>query len=172
LSEGGQRTGGDRLLRCARVAAPLAAGAVARLLDLEAPGETRVTRRKLAELEEDLCTAVVADLVGSVRGRAGLLLDRSARRFVLGRLLGRDCADARADSALLELGNIAISAAASGIAELAAGVVVPSLPRAAEELGQALDPQGFDALAPSLPVALAETPLGERVTLRFLLLLS
>ncbi len=168
------RSSRDRVLRCAQVAAPLAAHAVARLLDLAPPAAPRVSRVKFSELDGgDWCpgTAVVADLVGSVRGQAGLLLDGIARRFVLGRLLGRDCADARADSALLELGNIAISAAASGIAELSAGVVVPSLPRAAEDLSSALDPHGFDPPSPSTPVALAETPLGDGAVLRFLLLL-
>jgi chemotaxis protein CheY-P-specific phosphatase CheC len=165
----------DRLLRCAQVAAPLAADAVARLLELETPGEPRVSRIPFSELGQGggrpEATAVVADLVGSVRGQAGLLLDSCARRFVLGRLLGRDCADSRATSALLELGNIAISAAASGIAEVAEGVVVPSLPRADDDLASALDPDGFDPPEPSMPVAVAESPLGPGAVLRFVLLL-
>jgi chemotaxis protein CheY-P-specific phosphatase CheC len=77
-------------------------------------------------------TAVLAELDGKADGLAGLILRRDLLQWVLGRLIGdRDVKtlDERALSALCEVGNIAVSAAANALSAVARGAVLPSVPR-------------------------------------------
>jgi chemotaxis protein CheY-P-specific phosphatase CheC len=76
--------------------------------------------------------AVLAELEGSVAGPAGLLLRPDALQWVVGRLTGDtnvSTLSERALSALCEVGNIAVSAAANVLSERLGGVVLPSVPR-------------------------------------------
>lgn len=118
----------------------------------------------LAALGDGL--AVVTELGGAVRGQAGLLLSDATVGELLRRLVGerpKGSLDALARSALCEAGNIAASAASGALGHLAGGVVIPSIPRLAALLDDALDPE----LLPEggrrarHPVYLVETELGE-----------
>jgi chemotaxis protein CheY-P-specific phosphatase CheC len=77
-------------------------------------------------------TAVLAELEGAVAGPAGLILRRDILAWLLARLIGDtrvSTLSERALSALCEVGNIAVSAAANALSELAGGAVLPSVPR-------------------------------------------
>jgi chemotaxis protein CheC len=81
---------------------------------------------------DERVTAVLADLEGALVGPAGLILRRDMLRWVVGRLTGDanvNTLSERALSALCELGNIAVSAAANALSEMVGGVVLPSVPR-------------------------------------------
>ncbi len=87
--------------------------------------------------------AVFSDLHGALVGQAGLLLSFEASDHLLSCLIG-SCADApfneREQSALRELGNIAISAAAGAFSMLEGGLVLPSVPRLAYHEGSGAMP--------------------------------
>jgi chemotaxis protein CheY-P-specific phosphatase CheC len=77
-------------------------------------------------------TAVLAQLEGRADGLAGLILRRDLLEWILRRLIGDgDVAtlSERALSALCEVGNIAVSAAANALSAAAGGAVLPSIPR-------------------------------------------
>jgi chemotaxis protein CheC len=81
---------------------------------------------------QERVTAVVASLEGPVAGPAGLILRRGLLQWMLGRLIGDSDVNTlseRALSALCEVGNIAVSAAANALSEQLGGVVLPSVPR-------------------------------------------
>jgi chemotaxis protein CheC len=81
---------------------------------------------------DERVTAVLAELEGAVAGPAGLILRRDVLEWILSRLIGDPDANTlseRALSALCEVGNIAVSAAANALSELVGGVVLPSVPR-------------------------------------------
>jgi chemotaxis protein CheY-P-specific phosphatase CheC len=77
-------------------------------------------------------TAVLAELEGAASGPAGLILRRDLLQWMLRRLTGDGnvkTLSERALSALCEVGNIAVSAAANALGEVVGGVVLPSVPR-------------------------------------------
>lgn len=81
---------------------------------------------------DERVTAVLAELEGAVAGPAGLILRRDVLEWILARLIGDgrvSTLSERALSALCEVGNIAVSAAANALADLARGAVLPSVPR-------------------------------------------
>jgi chemotaxis protein CheY-P-specific phosphatase CheC len=77
-------------------------------------------------------TAVLAQLEGQADGLAGLILRRDLLEWILRRLIGDGevtTLSERALSALCEVGNIAVSAAANALSAVARGAVLPSIPR-------------------------------------------
>ncbi len=81
---------------------------------------------------DERVTTIFADLEGAAAGPAGLILRRPVLEHVIGQLTG--CGDVtsfdeRALSALCELGNIAVSAAANALSEMLGSAVLPSVPR-------------------------------------------
>ncbi len=121
-----------------KAAAVHAGTAVARLVELSEPKDRpqyeEVPPERLAGaffLEGGQGVTVAADLAGAVEGLAGLAFSAEAIPELTRRLLGPDHTgelDDPARSALAELGNIAVSAAAGALGHLASGVVVPSVP--------------------------------------------
>lgn len=98
--------------------------------------------------------AVFADLEGTAQGVAGIVLCEALVADLLARLLGTVPAkklEDRARSALLEAGNIAISAASGSLARVHGGRVLPSVPRLAYDLSGAtlrtLVPPGGEGVA-------------------------
>lgn len=155
--------------RTARIqAAALEAGcAIARLADFGRPERPPHVREiGMAELEALLFpgagghVAVFADLTGAERGRLGICLSRAQVREFLLRLVGhagKDELDEGSYSALCEVGNIAVSAAAGALGQMAGGIVVPSIPRLAHRMVDAL---GSDTPERSKGVYLLELELG------------
>jgi chemotaxis protein CheC len=81
---------------------------------------------------DERVTVVFAELEGGAGGATGLILRRPILEQMVQRLTGDDAAtnfDERALSALCELGNIAVSAAANSLGEMLGDVVLPSVPR-------------------------------------------
>ena len=81
---------------------------------------------------DERSAAVFADLSGDgVAGAAGLLLATDCVERTLEKLVGeyKPMLDSRSHSALCELGNIAVSAAANALSGLQGVVVIPSVPR-------------------------------------------
>jgi len=77
-------------------------------------------------------TAVLAQFEGRADGLAGLILRRGLLEWILRRLIGDGevtTLTERALSALCEVGNIAVSAAANALSAIARGAVLPSIPR-------------------------------------------
>lgn len=155
----------DWLFEYALAGARAAADSLARLLDGEvADGSPACEKHELAALPEllfprdDGAIGVFVDLVGPVQGEAGIVLLRPSADGLV-RALVREADpsnfDMRAQSALSEVGNIVLSAAAGALADLAGGVVIPSVPRLGTTLGDALL---VDEICPeirSLPVFVA-----------------
>jgi len=122
-----------------RLCAVRAAETVGQLLGAElSPEPPRVWTlgdgRLPAELfsSQERVTAVLAELEGTVGGPAGLILRRDLLEWLLRRLTGDGnvkTLSERALSALCEVGNIAVSAAANALSEVVGGVVLPSVPR-------------------------------------------
>jgi chemotaxis protein CheC len=131
-----------------KAAAVHAAAAVSRLLEIREPKEVPELRQiPFAQLSDvvfpagEEVYAVFADLVGAVSGQAGIAVRRDGLRDMLEHLIGGDWKgelDEPSRSALAEVGNIAVSAAAGALGHLAGGVVVPSVPRLGRDLATAL----------------------------------
>jgi chemotaxis protein CheY-P-specific phosphatase CheC len=113
-------------------------------------------------------TAVLAQLEGQADGLAGLILRRDLLEWVLRRLIGDGevkTLSERALSALCEVGNIAVSAAANALSAVARGAVLPSIPRlgfekeAVSVLGDVYgDLAGRNAYLVEVELATAEGP--------------
>lgn len=132
----------------ARMAGEQAVGAIARLADLPEPDTTPAVlelplETVVRELFQDAQTiAVCADLMGGANGKAGLVLTPPVCALLLERLLGsadKSPLEGPGYSALCEVGNIAVSAAAGALASLGLETVVPSTPRLGLDLLEALD---------------------------------
>ena len=130
----------DYLCEITNIIAGHAATVLARLLDctllLEPPECRRIPEDAgpLDLLAVEECGAVVyADLAGVCPGQAALVLPADVIAVLVERLMGKKPQDEELDdrqrSALCEMGNIAISAAANALGDLEGGVVIPSLPR-------------------------------------------
>ena len=131
-----------------KAAAVHAGHSVARLVELSEPKDRprceEVAPECLAQSffpEGGQGVTVAADLAGAVEGLAGLACSAEAIPELNRRLLGADHTgelDDPALSALAELGNIAVSAAAGALGHLAGGIVVPSVPLLSAGLPPAL----------------------------------
>ncbi len=123
---------------------------------------------------EDWGAAILVDLTGALTGQAGLLLSRPVVDEILLRLVGADPLaeiDERGRSALSETGNIALSAVASALGELQAGIVMPTVPRLFMDVSQALALDERRTPSGNARVYLAETALEDRpLKLRLLLI--
>jgi chemotaxis protein CheC len=171
----------DRLREVTSIAAAHAANALAKLFDcvvlIDPP---RCRQIGLADLptcafEPDAWVAgVFTDLSGKVSGELGIVLEQRVVWRVMELLFGDDAPtefDARARSALAEVGNIAVSAAAGAIGDLEGGVVIPSVPRVGYDMAGALLVTALHPRLSRLPACLAETDLVDRnrvLRLRFL----
>ncbi len=133
-------TAEDRLAEMTNISAGHVAAVLGRLLDrvlLMDPPDCRRIPDDASPLDlfavEERGAVIYADLVGVCPGQAALVLPADVIDEVVERLTGKkledDDLDDRARSALCEMGNIAISAAANALGELEGGVVIPSLPR-------------------------------------------
>jgi chemotaxis protein CheY-P-specific phosphatase CheC len=142
--------------------------------------EVTEARTLSMRLSDQPSIAVLAELEGAVLGRMGLLVSepgasKAAVRLVSPRPSEPPRPEKRrrhllADSALLEMGNLAFSAAANALAEAVGGRVFPSVPRFSTtpgtELAEATAEQGdaliarFDLVGPedSLQVRLVWLP--------------
>ncbi|MCP4003519.1 MAG: hypothetical protein GY725_04935 [bacterium] len=130
----------DHLAELANISAGHVATVLARLLDktlLMDPPQVRLIPPDSGPLDsmsdEERAAVVYADLVGVYPGQAALVLPEHAIVAIVERLVGKTLEDEelddRARSALCEMGNIAISAAANALGEIEGGIVIPSLPR-------------------------------------------
>jgi chemotaxis protein CheC len=170
----------DRLRDVTTLGAAHAASAVAKLLDLVDPSEPpRCCRVNVADLAEsvfepeELVAGVFVDVTGSVRGRMGLVLSRDVLREVLERFAIPETGefDARVQSVVGELGNIAVSAGAGALGELEGGVAIPSVPWVGYDMAGALLLEAFHPSLYRSAAYVAETEFGggERsLRLRFL----
>ena len=162
----------DRYAEFASIGAGRAATALAKIFDctvlLEPPRCYRLEVGHLPEAmvyDEQWTTAIFADLEGSACGQAGILLSDAVVHGVVRRLVREEPGDRlseRALSALSELGNIVLSAAAGAIGDLVGGIVMPSLPRLGFEMSEALLLERLGPGAEQSPAYLAETELIER----------
>ena len=129
----------DRLSELTSIGAGHAANALSVLLNrtlLMAPPRCRKIKKGEAFFSlfpaKERVVAVFSDLHGALSGQAGLLLSFEASDSLLSCLIG-SCGNIpfneREQSALRELGNIAISAAAGAFSMLEGGLVLPSVPR-------------------------------------------
>lgn len=166
-----------------KAAALHAGSAVARLVDLAEPKEVPPLRRlRLRELAAELFPsgegrrAVFADLSGAVRGRVGVGLAPEVIGEFVSRLVGTRPEPELVEparSALTEVGNIALSAAAGVLGHLAGGVVIPSVPRLVCDLAEAFGLASLPAELGECEAYLCELRLGEpggQVPLPFLLI--
>jgi chemotaxis protein CheC len=162
----------ERLQEYASISAGHAANALAGLLDqvvLMDPPSCRWL--KLADIAasvfqpEEWIAAVFADLSGPTRGQLGLLLERQVAGEVLRRMVGSKPGgelDAAQASALAELGNITLSAAAGALGALYQGVVMPSIPRIGYDMAGALLVEALHERIAQLPAYLMEAALADR----------
>lgn len=123
---------------------------------------------------QDGGAVIFVDLTGAVTGQAGLLLSRAVVDEILLRLVGSDplaAIDERGRSALSETGNIALSAVASALGELQAGIVMPTVPRLCLDVSQLLELGQLRPPSSTARVYVAETTLEDhRLKLRLLLI--
>jgi chemotaxis protein CheY-P-specific phosphatase CheC len=133
----------DSLEQLAQSCAQRAGAVLATLLDLRlVPAVPWLEATAAGELAQRLSddaplAAVLAELEGASVGRIALLVSEPAARKAIGGLVERRCrprvpdggTDLLAASALLEIGNIAFSAAANALADVVGGRVFPSVPR-------------------------------------------
>jgi len=136
----------DSLSEIANAAASAAADALASLLDCRVGhADARGERLELAVLEDKIFPesgdrlAVFADLVGATRGLAGLAFTNDCARLMIARVVrDADGFGPREQSALREIGNIALSAACGAIASGSGGTVIPSVPRIGDDISEVL----------------------------------
>jgi chemotaxis protein CheC len=162
----------DRYCELASIGAGHAASSLAKLFDCTVLMEpSRCFRMDVGHLPESMLyqqewtAAIFVDLSGAVSGQAGLVLSEAVMNQIIERLANEDprCGiTERGRSALKELGNIALSAAAGALGDMLGGIVVPSVPRLGFEMCEALL---LDEIGPAMeqrPAFLAETQLAER----------
>ncbi|MFQ5515112.1 MAG: chemotaxis protein CheC [Myxococcota bacterium] len=159
----------DRLRELASVGSGHAANALGQLLDctvlMEPPRCYRLEVGHLSEAliyEEEWSTAIFVDLSGAVTGRAGLMLTRNVVDGLLDRLVKEHPAEEvseRGRSALEELGNIALSAAAGAMGDLSGGIVLPSVPRLGLNLSRETLLEELGSVDDRRPAYLADTQL-------------
>jgi chemotaxis protein CheC len=163
----------ERLREYASISAGHAATALAGVFDrvvlMEPPSCRWVDLRELAcsvFRPDEWIAGVFADLTGPTRGQVGMLLERKVVLEVLRRMVGTEPEaelDAMQGSALAELGNIALSAAAGALGVLHDGVVVPTVPRVGYDMAGALLVEAVHPRIARLPAYLAEAALADRI---------
>lgn len=173
----------ERLAELATACAERAAEALGSMLDLHVEARPpRCWRVRPGEAPSDLfpprdrVAAVFTDLEGCGAGQAGLLLAEDDALELLGRLLDRPDKLApelgpRERSALQEVGNIVISAAASALAAAEGSSVIPSVPRLRYARAGGLVLEDASVELDASPRYVLETELLERdgaLRLRFL----
>lgn len=118
-------------------------------------------------------TAVFARLEGDMAGPAGLLIPLPALEFIIATQVGDPDVktfDERSFSALCELGNIAVSAAANALSQETGAPVLPSVPRLGLEKPAQTCLEDVWGDVAGRPILLAETALrcrGDEVKLLF-----
>ncbi len=155
----------DWLYEYAVAGADAAAHSLARLVEGSVMSETSACEKlEMRSLPEKLfpgdtgALGVFVDLVGAIQGEAGIALRRPfADALVLALVPDADVEnfDTRAQSALSEIGNIALSSASGAIADMIGGVVIPSVPRLGATLSDALLVDEICSELRNLPVYLA-----------------
>ncbi|MBW2280630.1 MAG: chemotaxis protein CheC [Deltaproteobacteria bacterium] len=138
----------DWLFEYAVAGVKAAADSLASLLDAEpatrAPVCDKIDMSALPDKvfpENTGSIAVFADLVGAIQGEAGIAFRRGEADALVRALVPDadvEAFDTSAQSAMSEVGNIALSSAAGAIAELIGGVVIPSVPRLGANLSDVL----------------------------------
>ena len=125
-----KRTDTPLIRALARESADRAAGALSQLLGRECePGDPRLVERAQGVAAAGVDTAIAFELEGSLAGVVALLLTRSLRDEVLA-MLG---AEAHAESALCEVGNIVASHAVSALADRLGDRITISIPKLLED---------------------------------------
>ena len=129
----------DRLQEYASISAGHAANALAGVFDrvvlMDPPACRWLAADDLAASVfegEAWIAAVFVDLSEPATGQAGIVLERKVAVEILERMVGGEAADAldeRQCSALAEIGNISLSAAANALGALHRAIVLPSVPR-------------------------------------------
>ena len=159
----------DWLFEYAVAGAKAAADSLARLLDAEPATRTPVCDKlDMSALPEKLFPAdtgaigVFADLVGAIQGEAGIAFRRGEAEALVRTLVPDadvESFDTSAQSAISEVGNIALSSAAGAIAEMIGGVVIPSVPRLGANMSDVLLVDEICADLRSLPAYVAEAEI-------------
>jgi chemotaxis protein CheC len=162
----------DRLQEFASISAAHAANALAgvfeRVVLMDPPTCRWVDLSEIASAvfePEEWIAAVFVDLIGPEGGQAGILFERKVAAEVLRQMVGSepgDRLDARQTSALAEIGNIALSAAASALGSLHDAVVLPSVPRVGYDMAGALLVDAVQPRIGRLPAYLMEAKLADR----------
>lgn len=162
----------SRMREYASIGAGHAATAIARLVQrVVIMRPARCRRLELAEIAAslyppDTCIAAVfVDLGGKAGGQAGLLIEREAVGSLLRELVGselRATLDPLQLSALSELGNIALSAAASAWADLQSSTVLPSVPWVGFDMAGALLLEAVHEHLHEVPIWLMDATLEDR----------
>lgn len=170
----------DRLCELCSIGAAHAADALAKLFDrvvmIEPPHSRKVEVEDLAGCvfdPEEWIAGVFVEVTGGVRGQMGVAFSRETLEEVLERLgvSWEGEFDARIESVVAELGNIAVSAATSALGELAGGITLPSVPWVGFDMAGALLVEALHPHLHRLPAYIAETELwdrDQRLQLRFL----
>jgi len=128
----------------ASAAATAAADALTRLFDGPTSGSLECRSLDLDTLVAEALhngqtAGVFAEFEGAIGGRVAVTFAPEVAHELLVRLVGDGPAaklDERARSALLEMGNIAFSAAAGALGDGLDGIVFPTVPRLSGELAQ------------------------------------
>jgi len=165
----------------ASIGAGHAASVLARLFDctvlMQPPRCYQIETGHLPEsmvYQQEWKAAIFTDFSGALSGQAGIMISESVVLEIVSRLLGEDPGgeiSPRGRSALQEVGNIALSAAAGALGDLRGGIVWPSVPRLGFSLTEALRLAKLGPGGDLLPAFLAETELVERdgsLRLRFI----
>ncbi len=156
----------DWLFEYALAGVRAAADSLARLLDVEPETRAPVCEKlDMSALPDRLFPAdtgaigVFVDLVGAIQGEAGVTFRRNQAEALVRALVPDadvESFDTRAQSAMSEVGNIALSSAAGAIAGLIGGVVIPSVPRLGANMSDVLLVDEICADLRGLPVYVAE----------------
>jgi chemotaxis protein CheC len=161
----------DRHAEFASLGAGHAATALAGLFDSTVLMEpSQCFRIQVGHLPESMVyqqewnAAIFTDLWGAVTGQAGLMLSEAMVHQIIRRLTGEDPRAGiteRGRSALEEMGNIALSAAAGAFGDMEGGIVIPSIPRLGFNLCEALLIEELGPGSEQQPAFLAESQLAE-----------
>ena len=148
-----------------------------RTLTMEPPlwrsGTGADMRAVLAESDERI-VVVAAEVTGILTGHAGILLDEDTAkglvRAVTAEMDDEDLAGPDAD-ALVEIGNIAISAAMTAISTLMGGTQIPSVPTVFRGAAERVLPQVIPLSADGQEVHVSDSSFRDRegsIRLRFI----
>ena len=172
VQNAGGRQSSSQIRRAVSIAASHAVFAIGsmlgRTLTMEAPRWTSGTgadmRALLAESQERI-VAVVAEVNGVCPGHAGILLAEGTAeglaRAVIGEMDEPEIKQSE-EAALVEIGNIAISAAMTAISMLMGGTQIPGVPTAFRGPAELVLPRVIPTAADTLEVHVSESSFGDR----------